>query len=53
MPNCNAQNPPCSIFLGDVALAFNNEARAAGQASRQFALPSYAGFPENGRGIRR
>ena len=33
-------------------LAFNNEAPGAGQASQQFALPSYAGFPENGRAIR-
>jgi hypothetical protein len=43
---------PYSIFPGDVALAFNSEAPAAGQASQQFALPSYAGFPENGRTIR-
>jgi hypothetical protein len=35
-----------------VALAFNNESPATGQASQQFALPSYAGFPENGRTIR-
>jgi hypothetical protein len=35
-----------------VALAFNNEAPAAAQASQLFALPSYAGFPENGRVIR-
>ncbi len=52
MPNYNAQVPPYSIFPGDVALAFNSEAPAAGQASQQFALPSYAGFPENGRSIR-
>lgn len=52
MPNYNAQNPLYSIFPGDVALAFNNEAPGAGQASQQFALPSYAGFPENGRAIR-
>jgi hypothetical protein len=52
MPNYNAQNPPCSIFPGDVALAFNNESPVTGQASQQFALPSYAGFPENGRTIR-
>src|ERR1700684_4223437 len=52
MPNYNAQNPPYSIFPGDVALAFNSEAPSAGQASQQFALPSYAGFPENGRTIR-
>jgi hypothetical protein len=52
MPNYNAQNPPYSIFPGDVASAFNNEAAPAGQASQQFALPSYAGFPENGRAIR-
>jgi hypothetical protein len=44
MPNYNAQVPPYSIFPGDVALAFNSEAPAAGQASQQFALPSYAGF---------
>jgi hypothetical protein len=52
MPNYNAQVPPYSIFPGDVALAFNSEAPGAGQASQQFALPSYAGFPENGRTIR-
>lgn len=52
MPNYNAQVPPYSIFPGDVAFAFNTEAPAAGQASQQFALPSYAGFPENGRTIR-
>ena len=52
MPNYNAQVPPYSIFPGDVALAFNSEAPAAGQASQQFALPSYAGFPDNGRTIR-
>lgn len=52
MPNYNAQNPPNSIYPGDVAFAFNAEAPAAGQASQQFALPSYSGFPENGRTIR-
>ena len=52
MPNYNTQNPPYSIFPGDVALAFNNEAPTSGQASQQFALPSYAGFPDNGRTIR-
>src|SRR6202453_2204666 len=52
MPNYNAQNPPYSIFPDDVALAFNSEAPATGQASQQFALPSYAGFPDNGRTIR-
>jgi hypothetical protein len=52
IPNYNAQVPPYSIFPGDVALAFNNEAPAAGQASQQFALPSYASFPGNGRTIR-
>ncbi|HWG59139.1 MAG TPA: hypothetical protein VN661_08845 [Candidatus Acidoferrales bacterium] len=52
MPNYNLQVPPYSIFPGDVALAFNAESPAAGQASQQFALPSYAGFPENGRAVR-
>jgi hypothetical protein len=52
MPNYNTQAPPYSIFPGDVALAFNSEAPGAGQASQQFALPSYAGFPENGRTVR-
>jgi hypothetical protein len=52
MPNYNSQIPPYSIFPGDVALAFNSETPSAGQASQQFALPSYAGFPENGRTIR-
>jgi hypothetical protein len=51
MPNYNAQVPPYSIFPGDVALAFNSEAPTAGQASQQFALPSYAGMPNNGRTI--
>lgn len=31
--------------------AFNSEAPAAGASSQQFALPSYGGFPENGRTI--
>jgi len=52
MPNYNTQNPPYSIFPGDVALAFSAESPSAGQSSQQFALPSYAGFPENGRTIR-
>ena len=52
MPNYNAQNPPNSIYPGDVAFAFNAEAPAAGQASQQFGLPNYSGFPENGRTIR-
>ncbi len=52
MPNYNTQVPPYSIFPGDVTLAFNTEAPTAGQASQQFALPSYSGFPENGRTIR-
>ncbi|MHB8755334.1 MAG: hypothetical protein ACYC92_10325 [Candidatus Acidiferrales bacterium] len=52
MPNYNAQNPPNSIYPGDVVFAFNAEAPAAGQASQQFALPNYSGFPENGRTIR-
>ena len=52
MPNYNRQVPPYSIFPGDAAPAFNNEAPAAGQARQQFALPNCAGFPENGRTIR-
>lgn len=52
MPNCNAQVPPYSVFSGDVALAFNNISPAAGQSSQQVALPSYTGFPENGRNVR-
>ncbi len=52
MPDYNSQNPPNSIYPGDVALAFNAEAPAAGQSSQQFALPNYSGFPENGRTIR-
>lgn len=51
MPNYNAQVPPYSIFPGDVALAFNNEAPSGGQASQQFALPNYAGMPNNGRTV--
>ena len=45
MPNYNTQVPPYSIFPGDVALAFNSEAPSAGQASQQFALPSYPASP--------
>ena len=52
MPAYNAQNPPNSVYPGAVALAFNSEAPAAGASSQQFALPSYEGFPENGRTIR-
>ncbi len=52
MPDYNSQNPPNSIYPGDIALAFNAEAPAAGQSSQQFALPNYSGFPENGRTIR-
>src|SRR5579872_3362328 len=52
VPNYNAQNPPNAVYPGDVAFAFNAEAPSAGQASQQFALPSYSGFPENGRTIR-
>ena len=46
------QNPPHSIFPDDVAVTFNHEPPAEGQASQQFAPPSYAGFPENRRVIR-
>lgn len=52
MPNYQAQNPPYAIFPGDLALPFNNESPAAGQASQQFALPEYSGFPEQGRTVR-
>lgn len=52
MPNYNAQNPPYSIFPGDVALAFSNEAPATGTASQQFALPAYSGRGEQGRTVR-
>jgi hypothetical protein len=31
MPHDNAQVPPYSIFPGDVALAFNNEAPGVGE----------------------
>ena len=51
MPNYNTQVPPYSIFPGDVAFAFNSESPSAGQASQQFALPSYAGMPNNGRTV--
>lgn len=51
MPNYNTQVPPYSFFPGDVALAFNNEAPSGGQASQQFALPNYAGNPNNGRTV--
>jgi hypothetical protein len=51
MPNYNTQVPPYSIFPGDVALAFNSEGPSSGQASQQFALPNYAGQPNNGRTV--
>src|SRR5580698_3915537 len=51
MPNYNAQVPPYAVNPGDVALAFNSEGPTAGQASQQFAVPSYAGMPNNGRTI--
>jgi hypothetical protein len=51
MPNYNTQTPPYSIFPGDVALAFNSEAPSSGQANQQFALPNYAGQPNNGRTV--
>lgn len=51
MPNYNTQVPPYSVNPGDVALMFNNESPASAQASQQIALPSYSGFPENGRTI--
>lgn len=51
MPNYNTQNPPNSVYPGDIAVAFNAESPAAGQASQQFALPSYSGFPDNSRSI--
>lgn len=34
MPNYNAQNPPYSIFPGDVALAFNQRSSLGGEASQ-------------------
>ena|SRR5690348_10444012 len=52
MPNYNAQVPPYAVNHGDVVLAFNSESPAAGQASQQFALPNYDGFPEGGRTVR-
>ena len=52
MPNYNFQNPPFTIFPGDVALAFNAEAPSAGQASQQFALPDYSGRGDQGRSVR-
>jgi len=52
MPNYNTQNPPFALFAGDVALAFNNEAPAVGQASQQFSLPDYSGRGEQGRTVR-
>jgi len=40
MPNYNTQVPPYSIFPGDVALAFNSESPAAGQASHGISRPA-------------
>jgi hypothetical protein len=51
VPDYNTQNPPNSFYPGDVVLAFDAESPAASQASQQFALPNYSGFPSNGRTI--
>ncbi len=52
MPNYNSQNPPYSISPGDLGMLFSSESPAAGQASQQYALPDYAGFPDQGRTVR-
>lgn len=38
MPNYNTQNPPYSIYPGDVAYAFDAESPAPPQASQQYAV---------------
>jgi hypothetical protein len=52
MPTYSNTNPPLALFPGDVGFSFSNEAPAGGVAGSQFALPSPAGFPEQGRTIR-
>ena len=50
MPNYQSQNPPFSVFAGDVVNPFNGEAPAAPQASQQFALaPTGGGTGPGGR----
>ena len=44
MPNYNAQVPPYSIFPGDVALAFSNEAPAAGKRASSLRCPAMPVF---------
>jgi hypothetical protein len=53
MPNYQNVTPPLALYPGDVGFSWNNEAfPAAPQAGAQFALPSPAGFPEQGRTVR-
>jgi hypothetical protein len=52
MPTYSNTNPPLALFPGDIGFSFSNEAPAGGTAGSQFALPSPAGFPEQGRTVR-
>lgn len=50
MPNYNAQNPPYSIFPGDLVFPFNAESPAAPQASQQYAIATpFDGSAQQGR----
>jgi hypothetical protein len=52
MPNYNAQNPPFSVYPGDVVFPFNSESPAPPQASQQFALaPTVGGTGPGGREV--
>jgi hypothetical protein len=52
MPTYSSTNPPLALFPGDIGFSFSNEAPAGGTAGAQFALPSPAGFPDQGRTVR-
>jgi len=53
MPSYQNLYPPSSLMPGDVGFSFNNEAfPSSAEAGSQFAIPSYAGMPDNGVAVR-
>jgi hypothetical protein len=53
MPSYQNVTPPISLMPGDVGFSFNNEAfPGSAQAGSQFAIPSYAGWPDTGTAVR-
>jgi hypothetical protein len=53
MPSYQNVTPPLSLSPGDVGFSFSNEAfPGSAKAGSQFAIPSYAGLPDNGRAVR-